>query len=247
MSGRMVGGMKARRSVGLAFWWRTTPLLAAGATAATLVAGCGAGLEAGEPTVLPTATASARIEVLRPDPAPAPTATLVPVDPGVRAPVPTLPSTTLAPAPTGTGHAPPPTVPAPTHGIAPTAPPSEGCGEIGGLPGCVTFTSVSGSDPAGPLAWLGTDPIRFSVSTVGGVVQGGLVSPCNRGGGPAALDGKTLTFERTRMVRSAMACLSKAAEYEEWTFAFVDEPVRYTYDGTTLTWTNSHGTVMFRR
>lgn len=238
--------MKARSSVGLgAFQWRTTPLLAAGLAAAGLLAGCGGGLGSELPTA-PAGSVSAQPQVLRPNPAPAATAT--PVEPVPHSvPRSALPSTTLAPRPTGTSPEAPPTTPAPTQGVAPTAPPAEGCGEIGGLPGCVTFTSVSGSDSTGPLGWLGTDPIRFSVSTVNGVVQGGVVSPCNRGGGPVALDGKTLTFDRTRTVRTLMACLTRAAEYEAWTFNFVDEPVRYTYDGTTLTWSNSLGTVVFRR
>lgn len=151
------------------------------------------------------------------------------------------------PAPSGPGATAPASIGAPTSVAASTVPPSEGCGEIGGLPGCVTFTSVSGSDPTGPLVWLAADPITFSVMMVDGQVQGGITTPCNSGGGPAALDGGTLTFDRTRLVRSAKACTGPAAQYEAWTFALIGEPVAYTFDGTTLTWSNARGTVAFRR
>jgi heat shock protein HslJ len=128
--------------------------------------------------------------------------------------------------------------------------PSEDCSDVGGLPGCVTFTSVSGSDPSGPLPWLGTDPLRFSVRTVDGRVTVGIGTPCNGGGGPAELDGQTMTVDHSQFAVTLMACLGPHGDYEKWAWDFIAEPVTYTVntqDGTTLTWTNARGTVVFRR
>ena len=125
--------------------------------------------------------------------------------------------------------------------------PSEDCSDVGGLPGCVTFTSVSGSDPSGPLPWLGTDPLRFSVRTVDGRVTVGIGTPCNGGGGPAELDGTTLTVDHAQFAVTLMACLGPQGDYEKWAWDLIAEPITYTYDGTTLTWTNARGTVVFRR
>ena len=125
--------------------------------------------------------------------------------------------------------------------------PSEDCSDVGGLPGCVTFTSVSGSDPSGPLPWLGTDPLRFSVRTVDGRVTVGIGTPCNGGGGPAELDGTTLTVDHAQFAVTLMACLGPQGDYEKWAWDLIAEPITYTYDGTTLTWTNARGTVVLRR
>ncbi|WP_175637347.1 META domain-containing protein [Sinomonas mesophila] len=143
--------------------------------------------------------------------------------------------------PDGAGDAPSsaPRTPDPT--------PSEDCSDVGGLPGCVTFTSVSGSDPSGPLPWLGTDPVSFSVRTVNGRVTVGIGTPCNGGGGPAELDGATLTVDHSQFAQTLIACLGPQADYERWTWNLIAEPVSYAYDGTTLTWSNPRGTVVFRR
>lgn len=220
-------------------------MLAVGIVAAGLLAGCGAELGAGVPTG--RAGVSAGADVARPDPAPAPAATASSAARAPSVPGPNLPASTLAPGPAERVAPASAALPAPTEGVAPTAPPSVGCGEIGGLPGCVVFNSVSGSDASGPLVWLGTDPLAFTVSTVEGQVQGAVKTPCNRGSGPAMLDGQTLTFDRSRFGSTAMGCLGAAAGYEAWAFAMVSEPVHYTYDGTTLTWTDARGTVVFRR
>jgi hypothetical protein len=73
----------------------------------------------------------------------------------------------------GAGYAARPTAePSPPPSSAPSAPATQGapsapripsitCDPVGGVPACVDFVSVSGSDASGPLAWLGTDPLAF--------------------------------------------------------------------------------------
>ena len=200
---------------------RTTARPAAGIAAAVLVAGlvtgCGDGLGAKPPGPELPPATSVPGGTAGPDPSAGPT------------------------PPDGAGNAP---------SSAPRTPdpvPSEDCSDVGGLPGCVTFTSVSGSDPSGPLAWLGTDPLRFSVRTVDGRVTVGIGTPCNGGGGPAALDGQTLTVDTSQFAVTLMGCPGPRAEYEAWAWNCIAEPVTYSYDGTTLTWANARGTVVFRR
>lgn len=190
------------------YGWRTTAVLAAGITAAALVAGCGDGVTAKPPAPDPSVST-------------APTAEPTPPDGSGDAP-------SSAPRTTATA-------------------PSEDCSDVGGLPGCVTFTSVSGSDPSGAVPWLGTDTVSFSVRTVDGRVTVGIGTPCNGGGGPAQLDGATLTVDMSQFAVTAMGCLGPEGGYEAWTWDLIEEPLAYAYDGTTLTWSNARGTVVFRR
>ncbi|ASN53760.1 META domain-containing protein [Sinomonas sp. R1AF57] len=157
----------------------------------------------------------------------------------------------------GAGYAARPTAePSPPSSSAPSASPNLGapsaprtpsitCDPVGGLPACVDFASVSGSDASGPLAWLGTDPLAFRLEEVDGQVHARLKTPCNVGDGLASLDGSTLTV--TRLAVSAKGCSEPAAAYEHWTWNLIGGPVPYTYDGATLTWTSARGTVVFRR
>ena len=210
-------------------------MLAAGITAAVLVSGlvsgCGDGLGAKPPgPALPSASAPGAPSPGAPSPgAPSPGGS---ADPGTTAqPVP----------PDGAGNAPSSGPRTPEPG------PNEDCSDVGGLPGCVTFTSVSGSDASGPLAWLGTDPLSFSVRTVDGKVTAGIGTPCNGGGGPAELDGRTMAVDTSQFAVTLMGCPGPRADYEAWARDYIAEPVTYSYDGTALTWSNARGTVVFRR
>jgi hypothetical protein len=118
------------------------------------------------------------------------------------------------------------------------------CDPVGGLPACVDFVSVSGADAGGELAWLGTDPLTFSLKRVDGEVYALIRTPCGPGSGPASLDGGTLAVPQLAV--AAMGCAEPAAGYGHWAWNLMKEPVSYTYDGTTLTWANARGTVVFR-
>ncbi|WP_426998614.1 META domain-containing protein [Pseudarthrobacter sp. N5] len=112
----------------------------------------------------------------------------------------------------------------------------------GGPFGCQAYTSVSGRDSSGELAWLKDQPLVVSSVFVNGTWTVGVKTPCNGLGVEVDVRGDQLI--PGSIVSSAMACPGPESGYENWTHGLFKKAVTWTLDGQSLVLQNSYGTVV---
>ncbi|UKA51108.1 META domain-containing protein [Arthrobacter sp. FW305-123] len=108
--------------------------------------------------------------------------------------------------------------------------------------GCSGFTSVRGSDAAGDVAWLGTDPLRVTSARFDGVWTLLINTPCNYLQVEVSAHDDVALTPGLRSVTDR-GCEGPTASYQAWTEKLFDQPVQWTLDGDTLTLKNSHATI----
>jgi heat shock protein HslJ len=109
-----------------------------------------------------------------------------------------------------------------------------------------TFTSISGHDDTGDLAWLGTEPLYVSFTTTNNQATIGVKTPCNSLSAPVRISQTLLTIDARQMTATLMGCSSPESEYEAWTTTFLETPLTYKLDGAQLTLSNPTDEVILR-
>jgi heat shock protein HslJ len=109
-----------------------------------------------------------------------------------------------------------------------------------------TFTSISGHDETGDLAWLGTEPLYVSFTTTNNQPTIGVKTPCNTLSAPVRISQTLLTIDARQMAATLMGCSSPESEYEAWTTSFLETPLTYKLDGKQLTLSNPTDEVILR-
>lgn len=114
----------------------------------------------------------------------------------------------------------------------------------GGPFGCRTYSSVSGRDSSGELAWLQTQPLVVSTAFVNGTWAVGVKTPCN--GLSVEVDVRKDKLIPGEISAKPKGCLGPASGYQNWACALFKQTVTWRLVARSLVLRNSHGTVEFQ-